>query len=62
MNDKRDVQKIVQEVYFRENSDGNITIDTELCKSEFLEKLYAIEKKYELFFNIDRAIEEEINK
>ena len=22
----------------------------------------AIEKKYELFFNIDRAIEEEINK
>ena len=61
--DKGAVPRITQEIYFTMNEQGqNTKVNAKLTMLEFSKKLEELNKCYELFDNIDRAIEEEINK
>jgi len=61
--DKGAVPRITQEIYFTMSEQGKITkVNAKLTMLEFSKKLEELNKCYELFDNIDRAIEEEINK
>ena len=60
--DKGAISRITQEVYYIASSDGNVIVNAELTIREFEKKILDLQKSKELFYNIDRAIEEEINK
>jgi len=60
--DKGAIPRITQEVYFTVRKDGKTQLNAELTIAEFFEKLDEIKKCYDIFENIDRAIEEEFNK
>jgi|TARA_X000001382_G_scaffold130454_1_gene125361 hypothetical protein len=60
--DKGAIPRITQEIYYEASTDGSLKVNAQLCISEFMEKLNSVDENNKLFDNIDKAIEEEINK
>jgi len=60
--DKGAVSRITQEVYYVSSSDGNVILNAKLTMQEFEKKLLDLQKSKELFYNLDKAIDEELSK
>ena len=60
--DKGAIPRITQEIYYEASPDGSLTVNTQLCIKEFIEKLNSVDENNKLFCNIDKAIEKEFNK
>ena len=56
------VSRITQEVYYVASSDGNVIVNAKLTMQEFEKKLLDLQKSKELFYNLDKAIDEELSK
>lgn len=60
--DKGAIPRITQEIYYKASPDGSLKVNAKLTMQEFEKKLLDLQKSKELFYNINKAIDDEINK